>query len=76
MILGLHGEALLAALERRAFRHGPRQQHAVAFEAEVVVHAACGMLLHHEQQRPLPARRERGRGLGGGVETPLGGVFG
>ena len=40
-------------IERRALRHGPGLQHAVAFEPEVVMQPPRRMLLHDEHQRPL-----------------------
>jgi hypothetical protein len=51
MILGFDREALVAHLQRRALGNGPGFQHAVEFEAEVVVHAPRGVLLHDEEQR-------------------------
>jgi len=75
MIFGLGGEAFLAAVERRSFRHGPGQQHAVAFEAKVVMQLARRVLLHDEQQRPAPPRGQLCFRLGGGIESPLGGIL-
>src|SRR5207244_6245760 len=37
MVLDVHGEVLLARLERHALRHRPARERAVALEAEVVV---------------------------------------
>jgi hypothetical protein len=73
VILDLHREALDGGVERRAFRDRPRLQHAVEFEAEVVMHAPRGVLLHHEQQR-AGARGDFGRGFRGGGKGALVGV--
>src|SRR5437870_6649488 len=48
MVLRLHGEAALSQRKRRTFGHRPRFQHAVHFEAKVVMHMAGGMFLHDE----------------------------
>ena len=48
MILHLHGEALVGWIERRTFGNSPRFQHAIHFQAEVIVKAGCSMLLHDE----------------------------
>ena len=50
MVLDVHGEMLLAGLERHALRHGPRGEHAVALEAEVVVEAPRVVPLHDEDR--------------------------
>jgi len=47
--IDLHRQALRLRIERRPFRHGPRQQHAVVLEAEVVVQVAGEMLLDAEE---------------------------
>jgi hypothetical protein len=75
VVFGLRGKALLAAFERRSFRHGPGQQHAVAFEAKVVMQLARRVLLHDEQQWPAPPRGQLCFRLGGGIESPLGGIL-
>src|SRR5438874_7064855 len=76
MILGLRGEALFARIERRSLGHGPGLEHAVAFQPQVVVHAARSVLLDDEEQRTLARRELRRRGLGRRVEAALGGVVG
>src|ERR1051325_4773075 len=48
MILGANRKAAIARLEARAFRHGPRQQHAVELQSEVVVEPARSVLLDDE----------------------------
>ena len=48
MILNLHGQTLVAGIEGWAFGHGPRLEHAIHLEAEVVVQASSTMLLYHE----------------------------
>ena len=59
VVLDVHGQALFVTIQRRALGHRPGQQHAVAFEAEVVVQPRGRMLLDDEQQRPV--RRTRAR---------------
>ena len=73
MVLGFDGEALLAQLVGRTLRHGPRLEHAIELEPEIVVQAAGGVLLDDEQQRP-GARHHLGFRLGRARERPLGGV--
>src|SRR5690606_15236459 len=48
MVLRAHGEALDGGVVARALRHRPAEQHAVVLEAEIVVKAGGGVLLHHE----------------------------
>ena len=48
MILDLDRQALVARIEARTLRHRPALQHAIEFEAEVVVQAARRMALHDE----------------------------
>ncbi len=48
MIFDLHGEALVGGIERRTFRNSPRLQHAVHFQAEIVMQAGCAVLLDDE----------------------------
>ena len=73
MIFHLHGEALVGGIERRAFGDGPRFQHAVHLEAEVVMQAGGAVLLHHEA--PLLALAELGRRLGRLLEVAFPFVF-
>ncbi len=53
MIFGLHRQALVLGIDRRALRHRPGQQHAVPFETEVVVQVRGEVLLHAEEQLVL-----------------------
>src|SRR6185503_2551538 len=50
-------------LERRSLRHGPREQHALVLQAEIVVQVAREMLLHAEEEllRVLLLLRPLGR---------------
>ena len=56
VVLDVHRERLGAALERNALRDGPRREHAVALEPEVVVEAARGVLLDDEDRRAVIRR--------------------
>src|SRR5262249_17905493 len=57
MILGAHREAFLAGVEARSLGNRPAEQDAVQLQAEVVVQARRGVLLHHEGvARPGGAR--------------------
>ena len=60
VIFGVYSQALLRRVGRRALRHGPRRQHTVDLEADVVVHASRCVLLHHEN-RIAGRRRTRCR---------------
>ena len=68
VVLDVHREALVGGVRRRPLRHGPRLQHAVELEPEVVVSAARGVLLHDE---PLAARRGGAEGLRGSIRLSL-----
>ena len=57
MILHLHGEALVGWIEGRALGNSPRFQHAIHFQAEVIVKAGCSMLLHYEAMTFFSALR-------------------
>lgn len=37
MILDLHGQAFHAGIERRTFGNGPREEHAIESEPEIVM---------------------------------------
>ena len=50
MILDVHGQPLRLRIERGSLGDGPRQQHSVVLEAEVVVQVAGQVLLHAEEQ--------------------------
>ena len=50
MILDVHRQAAVSRRERRTLRHGPRSQHAVGLEPEIVVQSRGAMHLHHESQ--------------------------
>ena len=75
VILGLHGEALVGRIERRALGNGPRLEHAIALEAEVVMQPPRRVLLDDEEQRPGPRLEHRRGWLGRGFEGALGGIF-
>src|SRR5262249_53188877 len=60
VILDRHREPLDARIERGAFRDGPREQHALPFETEVVVQMAGAMLLDHEAELPRALADARG----------------
>ncbi len=57
MVLDVQREPPLARVEARALGHGPGEQHAVQFEAEIVVQGTRGMLLDDELEpgRATPA---------------------
>src|SRR6185437_4879703 len=74
VVLDLHRHALVCRIERRTLRYRPRLQHAVEFEPKVVVQAPGGMLLHHEQQWPVPRAHALRRRLGRTAEGALGGI--
>ncbi len=48
MILHLHGQAFVCRIERGAFGNGPGFQHAIHFQAEIIVKTGCPMLLYYE----------------------------
>src|SRR5205809_4992163 len=75
MILHVHGEVLLARLERHALGHGPTDQGAVLLEAEIVVKPSRVMALDDEDRllRLLPLPPEGFRSLFG---VPLALVLG
>jgi len=57
MILDVDREPLLLDVAGRPPRHRPALQHPVHLEAQIVVEAARGVLLHHEEaaaRRPPP----------------------
>ncbi len=76
MVLRLRREALFARIERRAFGHGPRLEHAIALETKVVMHAARSVLLDDEEERTFAKRSRLGRGFRRRIEAALRGVFG
>jgi hypothetical protein len=51
MIFDVHGKALISRIERRAFRHRPRQQHAIPLQPQVVVQVRRQVLLDTEEER-------------------------
>ena len=65
MILDLHRQTLVGRIERRAFGNGPRFEHALHLQAEVVVQMRRVMSLHHETMPRLlfKFRRRLGRFL-------------
>ncbi len=69
VILDVHREPLLLRVPRRSLGHRPALEHAVHLEAQVVVQAPRGVLLHHEE---APARgRVPSEGLGGAIRIAL-----
>ena len=58
VVLDVHREVVALGVGRDALRHRPRDQHAVALEAQVPVQVAGVVLLHHEalarRCRPAP----------------------
>src|SRR5689334_4852308 len=73
MIFRLHRQPLIRGIERRTFRHRPRQQHAVPLEAEVVMQMRGEMLLNAEEELVtlLPAGAELRFRLGRFFEVAL-----
>src|SRR4051812_3576093 len=64
MIFDMHRQMALPAGYWKAFRDGPRGEHASHLETEIVVQARSVMLLHHEAVpfRAFPLLRARLRG--------------
>ena len=62
VVLDVHRERAVACFERDALRHRPRQQDAVALEAEVVVQPAGVVSLHDEDRRVAVATAAEGLG--------------
>ncbi len=66
MVLDMHGQPLVAGIERGAFRHRPAPQHAAVLQAEIPVQAAGGVFLDDEDRggaaRRVCRRRLRGHG--------------
>ena len=50
VVLGVHGQPVLTRIGRQVLRHRPGDEHAVAFESEVVVQTAGMVLLDHEDR--------------------------
>ena len=80
MIFDVHRETLCRGIERRTFRHGPRQQHAVVFQTEVVVKMAREVFLNAEKPIRFLCGRladggRRAGGFGGLLEVALLFVF-
>ena len=48
VVLHVNGQALLSRVQTRPLGDGPRREHAVDLEPEVIVQAAGGMLLDHK----------------------------
>src|SRR4030095_1702647 len=63
VVLGLGGHPPLACHQARPFRNRPALQHAIELEPEIPVHAARGVLLHHELERRSRCRTRRLRTL-------------
>src|SRR5258706_5634365 len=62
-------------MERRSLRHRRGLQHAVAFEAKVVMQARRRMVLDEEQRRTRASRALGARRLRSGAERALGRIF-
>ena len=73
MIFGRHRETLDRGIERGPLRDGPRQEHAVPLEAEVVVEPGRAVLLDHVRERfpPAPALGPRAGRLRRDAEASL-----
>src|ERR1700746_2677888 len=74
MILHLDRHAFVVGIERGPLRYCPGFQHSIELEAEVVVQTPRGVLLHHEEQRPVALAGLFGRRFGGAREGALGGI--
>jgi hypothetical protein len=72
MILNHHGEALGRRIERRTFRHRPRQQHTVVLEPEVIMKMAGQMFLDAEEAGFGPLRLLRALGGELGIASGFG----
>ena len=68
MVFGLHGQAFVGRVQRRALGHGPGLERSVDLEAEVVVQAPGVVLLHDETVSASGDRASFSRRLGGLVE--------
>ena len=55
VVLGAARHPLVLRIHRRPFRHGPRREHAVYLEPEVVVVGTRSVVLDHEVRRWRPA---------------------
>ena len=77
VILDVHRQTLVGGIDRGALGHGPREQHAVVFEPEVVVQMTGEMFLDAEEERRtlLALRRLGPRGLGADGEVSLRAIF-
>lgn len=75
MILRLHGEALLRGIKRLTIGDRPRLEHAIAFEAKVIMQPARRVLLDHEGERPCPCLGHIRSRLGRDGEAALGGIL-
>ena len=76
MVFYLHRQAPITAPGGKTFRDSPGFQHAVHFEAKIVVKASGGMLLHNKRRLFLSCRGvDSPGGLLRALEVPLGFVF-
>ena len=75
VILDMHREPLVVRILARALRHRPAHQHAVPFQAEVVVQPARVVLLDQIAQLACPDLRGVALRLRGAREIALGVVF-
>jgi hypothetical protein len=72
MVLDMDRDALHRGIESRALRDSPAHQHAIDFEAKVVVEPASPMPLHHEPPSAVAGSRRGHPGwLRGTGEVPL-----
>ncbi len=76
VILHLDGETLVVGIERGTARHRPGFEHAVEFQAEIVMQAGGGVLLDHIAAMLGLGDARRAAGLGRLLEVALGPVFG
>ena len=75
MVLDVHGEPLLARLERDALRHGPARERAVPLEAEVVVEPPRVVALDDEDRRAVASAAVRAERLGRRLRVPFAAVL-
>ncbi len=75
MVLHHHSQPLVTRVQRGPFRHRPRLQHAIDFEAVVIVQASSGVLLNHKDERPAAFFLGAGSRLWRAFEVALFPVF-
>jgi hypothetical protein len=72
MIFDFHRETFVGRIDRGAARHRPGLEHAVPFQAQIVVQLPCRVLLHDEAQSRGGRYPMFAGGLGGFREIALG----